>query len=943
MNLAKLSRTAALPLIAMTAMLTIAAIVNGQPLDPMTLTKYRDPLPAPAKITGSNLTIGMYEIQQYLHKDLEEASKPTRLWGYGTSQATATYPGPTIEALRGIPTRVNWFNALPMEHFLPVDETLHWANPPEWPGNGIPTVVHLHGGETEPESDGHPDAWFTQDFVHKGSGWKKSQYMYHNQQSATTLWYHDHALGITRLNVYAGLAAFYLLRDPAAESGLGLPSGDYEREIVIQDRMLNEDGSLLYEVEATNPLTHPAWGPEFFGDIIVVNGKIWPYLEVEPRKYRLRLLNGSNARVYDMKLDYPGLQFQQIGTDGGYLRAPVALDSLIMAPGERCDVIVDFSAVAPGTDFLLLNDANEPFPDGDPLDPQTTGQIMQFRVRGTAGSNPPIASTLNTIPVLSNPTVTRTLTLVEEMGPGGPLAMFLDGKKWNAAVSEIPTLGTTEMWEIVNLTVDTHPIHLHLVQFQLLNRQDFDATAYIAEYNALNTTIPAPSNTNPPLAPYLVGAPTGPDPNEDGWKDTVRMNPGQVSRIIVRFQPTHAPLASLQDFPFDATAEPGYVWHCHILEHEDNEMMRPYKLQRALPGMIAINDVKQSSTVDQLLRIPSVSDGAAALVGSVGDGYVRCEAIAVLHTAGLEGNGKTGAAAERIFVVANDYLVEIDPFSGLATEIGPVGYEGVSGLSFHPQSGKLYGVTYGTNLLLCIDINTGEGKIVTKKFVRGYKLNDMAFAPNGDLYVITDNSKPYLFLMDPAKNKKVQKWTLRGAKSLESLLWSLDGNTLYSAGDRKSYKDLCTIDLNTGQVSFVHPSEHSGFKDIEGLAWLHQGMDPASAGPAKVALAPGNGPEAEAALPMAREIVLEQNMPNPFNPTTRISFNLPRASEVQLTVYDVKGREIIRLVNDTMEAGRHTVEWTGRTSKGEHVASGLYFYKLQSGTVQQTRRMMILK
>ena len=250
MPVSKLSKMR-IPVVALAAAVTLGVpwAHAVAPLDPNSLIKFVDPLPAPAKLTGTNLTIGMYPVSQKLHRDLPLTS----LWGYGTSQATATYPGPTIEARRGVPTNVNWLNKLPLTHFLPVDTTLHWANPPGWPGNGIPAVVHLHGGEVEPQSDGHPDAWYTRDFLIKGPGWKKSNYRYVNEQPPATLWYHDHALGITRLNTYAGLAGFYLLRDPATETALGLPTGTYEREIVIQDRLLYDDGSLRYPTVGTTP------------------------------------------------------------------------------------------------------------------------------------------------------------------------------------------------------------------------------------------------------------------------------------------------------------------------------------------------------------------------------------------------------------------------------------------------------------------------------------------------------------------------------------------------------------------------------------------------------------------------------------------------------------------------------------------------------------------
>ena len=201
---------------------------------------------------------------------------------------------------------MRWTNNLDgIVHPLPVDQTLHWADPlktghsmARYTGP-IPTVTHVHGAEVEPASDGGPNSWFTPGFNKTGADWSQITYNYDNGQPASTIWYHDHALGITGLNVYMGLAGFYLIRDPGKEPAT-LPAGKYEIPIVIQDRMFNTDGSFAFPSVGINPTVHPYWVPEFFGDTIVVNGKVWPYLNVEPRKYRFRLLNGSNARFYNL-------------------------------------------------------------------------------------------------------------------------------------------------------------------------------------------------------------------------------------------------------------------------------------------------------------------------------------------------------------------------------------------------------------------------------------------------------------------------------------------------------------------------------------------------------------------------------------------------------------------------------------------------------------------
>ena len=281
------------------------------------------------------------------------------------------------------------------------------------------------------------------------------------------------------------------------------------------------------------------------------------------------------------------MAFSQIGTDGGYLRAPVTVNPLLLAPGERADVVVDFSKLAVGTRIQMTNDAKAPYPAGRPADPATIGQIMQFRVVPlTSPDSSVVPAALNTIPTLT-PTATtpvRTLTLNEVMGMAGPLSMYLDGKMWDDNISEVPRVGSTEVWEFVNLTADTHPMHLHLVQFQLLNRQAFQTNKYLKAYSAANPVIPVPMGgnyTTVPVTPYLQGAPIPPAPNEMGWKDTIRVNPGEVARIAVRFAPTGETSATpgVNKFPFDPTQAPGYIWHCHILNHEDNEMMRPYLLK----------------------------------------------------------------------------------------------------------------------------------------------------------------------------------------------------------------------------------------------------------------------------------------------------------------------------------------------------------------------------
>lgn len=626
------------------------------PLDPNLIPKFAVPLPLPGSLDGTStspgspLVIDMSEFQQPILPPSfypPAFSAGTYVWGYNGS-----YPGPTVEARRGIPTYIHYINNLQnpaggplfLQQTLLVDQTLHWADPLAEHGSmepylgPVPAVVHLHGGEVPSAFDGGPDAWWTPGFAHMGPGFVTDSYVYPNEQEATTMFYHDHALGVTRLNVYGGLAAFYILRDPAHEPA-DLPGGSadtpldqyghpYEAGLAIQDRAFDTDGQLYFPTEGINP-EHPFWLPEFFGNVILVNGKPWPYHQVEPRRYRFRFLNGSNARFYRMRLvtedsGMPGPTLWQIGSDGGLLDGPVALSSseeeglrLTIAPGERADVIVDFAGSG-GQNLLLVNDANEPFPDGDPTEPNA-GVIMQFRVGmsvtggGDPSLDPAVTPSLRTTPIerFPAPPVTRALTLNENMGEGGPLEMFVNNTMWAMAPTENIRVGDTEVWEIINLTADTHPMHLHLFQFQLLNRQAFDVEGYLSVYGMPEPGMGPPLPYEPPSAasgfkvggnpdvtPFLSGAPSPPDPNETGWKDTFRMNPGEVTRILVRAAPQDAaaraaaampPLAvepgvNLFEFEpwtpmgqvdaFGYPGGPGYVWHCHIIDHEDNEMMR---------------------------------------------------------------------------------------------------------------------------------------------------------------------------------------------------------------------------------------------------------------------------------------------------------------------------------------------------------------------------------
>ncbi|MBT0894467.1 multicopper oxidase domain-containing protein [Geobacter hydrogenophilus] len=665
-----------------------------------TIPKYRDPLPtfAGSRVPASpGYTVSFEEFRQQV-LPASAGFGTTTVWGYKINDNGPLWPGYTVEATKGVPATATYLNNLAgpggtpplLQKYLTVDQAIHWADPFNLscmftpmaagcfdPYNGpVPAVAHLHGGEDKSDFDGGPEQWFTPNGM-RGPAYRTytsagapltptngAVYNYPNGQEATTLWFHDHALGTTRLNVYGGLAAFYFLRDARdtgrADNPIRLPAGDQETEIVIQDRQFDSAGQLLFpdgfpsglNGPPTNPTVHPFWIPEFFGDVIVVNGKSWPYQNVEPRRYRLRLLNGSNARFYNLAFIDGVLHsapIWQIGTDGGFLDAPVPIvhpGRLLLAPGERADIIVDFAPFA-GQTVTLMNNAKAPFPSGTSADPQTTAQIMQFRVGTTVtgntdGSCDPAASkksgkqcVLRATPMVklvtakgtTAPGVTvakrRQLVLREILGAGGPLEVLLNNTKWSGIMestmgttntpvagstqlvdywlTELPTLGSTEVWEIINTTGDAHPIHLHLVQFQILNRQPYQANKYLSAWMAALTAAGKGPGDGPPnpygtaltdtlsiggqnqviggnllVTPYLQGSPVPAAPNEQGWKDTVVMMPGEVTRIAVRWSPQGNPIGGSVGYPFDATDGPGYVWHCHILDHEDNEMMRPY-------------------------------------------------------------------------------------------------------------------------------------------------------------------------------------------------------------------------------------------------------------------------------------------------------------------------------------------------------------------------------
>jgi FtsP/CotA-like multicopper oxidase with cupredoxin domain len=662
----------------MSAPVALGAAIPGGTLDPTTIPKYTTPLLIPPVMPKAG-TIKMrggkpadyYEISmKQITQQILPASLPmTTVWGYGSVNGAGSKnalllhnaPSLTIEAQWNRPVRIKWINDLKdasgnfLPHLLPVDPTLHWANPPGGTAGRdtrptfdttpdaytgpVPIVTHVHGAVgVADDSDGYAEAWYLPAAggipanyategtwysffkakakasygVDWGPGYATFQYPNHNR--ASTIWYHDHALGMTRLNVYAGPAGFYLIRGgpagdkavldsrsgktavlpgPAPNEGDKFPPNKTYREIpiAIQDRAFNSDGSLFYPdsreffdgATASEPGfipdtdLSPIWNPEFFGNTIMVNGNTWPFQNVEQRRYRFRFLNGCQSRF--LILDFAnisGVEVWQIGNEGGFLAAPVNLTAtnnnrLLMGLAERADVIVDFTNVPAGNYVLGNLGPDEPFGGGEPpgdfdqADPDTTGQIMEFRVGAALApdpTTPPQFLVLPPIAPLPAPKTTRPLALLEMMsmdwdGPAEAMLGTVDGdgdathKMWSEPVTENPNPGDTEVWEFYNGTADAHPMHIHEIVFEVVDRQSL---------------VTNEEGESPP--PFeLTGSPRPPEAWETGPKDTVIAYPGEVTRVRGQF-----------------TTPGRFVWHCHIVEHEDNEMMRPYQIGTAPPG-----------------------------------------------------------------------------------------------------------------------------------------------------------------------------------------------------------------------------------------------------------------------------------------------------------------------------------------------------------------------
>ncbi len=589
-----------------------ASITGGGGLS---VTKFLDPMPIPSVITVPphrklwELQITMRTECVRLHSQLP----PTTVWTYNGS-----FPGPTISLRRGQKLRVNWQNEITGKFpVTAVEVQTVTPSPFDTPGPGrdgaeprpevaaLPpwTVVHLHGAETGGGNDGWPE-----NAVLPGNSQLAE---YPNNQQATTLWYHDHAMAITALNVMSGLMGMYLIRDDE-EDALGLPHGKHEVPLIITDRNLDTDadgnltGELLHKVHFLPPPNPENRVLPFIGPFTLVNGVIWPHLEVDARWVRFRVLNASNWRFYRFELrdedDEPISEaLHLIGTDGGLLREPVKLDQLTLAPAERADILIDFGDFR-GKQLRLVNTR-----DDLPFEPGTTTRnpdIMQFRVRPRPVQDPfRLPSTLssfvrlthNTLPhhehrwlvlvLIDNGTHPEMWEMVELKGPlpslpaDGIVQVMLPGatelttlqrvgRTFRDAANFYITQENWEQWRILNLSAAAHPIHLHLVQFQALSRQLFDITGFNPEDGGTTTPV------------TYLGEGTL-DPSEQGWKDTIRVSGqadddgkavvGELVSIIGQF----------------GGASGRYMYHCHILEHEDEGMMSTFVV---MPKEIAAID-----------------------------------------------------------------------------------------------------------------------------------------------------------------------------------------------------------------------------------------------------------------------------------------------------------------------------------------------------------------
>ena len=969
-------------------------------LCPLVLEPYVDPLPLPAvatPLTGSPGATATYDIvvtefQQQLHRDLP----PTTVWGYGGS-----YPGPTIEAFRDQTVTVTWRNDLRdslgnprTAHYLPVDLCMHG---PDMLGNTPRIVTHVHGAHVEAAYDGYPE-----DTILPG---EQRTYIYPNNQLPGTLWYHDHALGITRLNVIMGLAGFYLVRD-ATELALGLPSGEFEIPLAIQDRSFNPDGSLLYPA---------AWQDHFFGDFILVNGKVWPYLNVKQGKYRFRIIGGATSRTFTLSLS-SGDPITVIGTEGGLLPSPIVKSSVTVTPGERLDVIIDFGAHPAGTEILLQNSAPAPYP-GSP-GAGVVPQVMKFVVQGVAGHTVPIPDPLvvfETVPE-SESVIERDFVLDRQSDPCAGSMWTINGLHWND-ITERPILGTTEIWRWINPTGMAHPMHMHLVMFQVLDRQPFQMIGGV---------------------PTPTGLAVPPAPEDAGWKDTVPVYPDEMVRVIARFE--------------DYAGR--YPYHCHILEHEDHEMMRQFESILAVEADLALaNFVDDTSPLEgdpivytvQLTNngpdtaahvriadllpagvsfvsatttngsydagtgiwnigllpaahVDSLSISATVDPGTAGSTITNTASVLALDQSDPVPGNDTASVDIHVLVLAADLALTktVDvpsPNVGdtvrftialsnagpdLATDVAvtdslPAGLSFVSATASSGSYDSING-RWAVSTLAVSDPDTLQILATVDAGTGGFTLTNTA-------YVSSSNQDDPNAANDASSvNLTVQSADLVLTKSVDDPTPNEGASVLYRIVLKNNGPDPATgvavTDILPAGLGFVSATATTGIYDHLSGIWTVGSVTAATSDTlsisADVALGTGGTRISNTAsvtavaqedptsgdvsssvdidvqtvvatLGAVTRISLSALQPNPFEGRTHVHFDLPRPQSVRIAVYDLAGRRVRNLVEGAVEAGRHVEIWDGLDAGGRPVASGVYFIRMDTASYSATEKAVLLR